>query len=611
MARWIVSACLLVGVRVLMADPVDLARMPGWDIVIEADNGSRALEYAAEELRDHLALALSVRLPIASEVTESHRHIFVGPSAAMLASNVGFDTEQFGPEQLRIVIGDGNIAIAGGHPRGTLYGVYTFLEKYLGVRFLTRGHTFVPPVRDALVLAPGSYDFEPHFNFRWSFYGEVNRDAAFAARMRCNTVPKEEKYGGRTGRILISHSFGRQIPSKIYGEAHPEYYCQIDGKRRAQVNSDWYDNEPCLANPDVLKIVTEAVLAEIEEHPDRSNVEVSQNDNDKYCRCDDCAKIDAREGTPMGSLLTFVNAVADKVAVRHPHVKVGTLAYWYSRQAPATLKPRSNVQIQLCSIECSMLQPLSDPGCEMNLAFCRDFQDWSRRCNDIAIWNYNTNFRNYLLPCPNLRVIEPNIRFFRDRGVKAVFMQAAGNAVGAEMSELRNYMIANLLWNPDRNGRVLMDEFLDLHYRSAAPPIRRYLDLLHDNADRRGLVKNCFGKASDYGIDAEIVEAGLAAFDEAIRLADDEVVRLRVEKASICVHRAAIEEAWLWSEQQKEDAESRVMPNDISRRTRRHARTLFALCALHGVDRWGEGMKIEDAATQLRRAYGLTPGERF
>lgn len=73
----------------------------------------------------------------------------------MRASNVGFDTEKFGPEQLRIVIGDGNIAIAGGHPRGTLYGVYAFLEKYLGVRFLTRDHTFVPPVRDALVLAPG------------------------------------------------------------------------------------------------------------------------------------------------------------------------------------------------------------------------------------------------------------------------------------------------------------------------------------------------------------------------------------------------------------------------------------------------------------------------
>lgn len=39
MVRWIVSVYLLVGVRALMTDPVDLARMPGWDIVIGAGNG--------------------------------------------------------------------------------------------------------------------------------------------------------------------------------------------------------------------------------------------------------------------------------------------------------------------------------------------------------------------------------------------------------------------------------------------------------------------------------------------------------------------------------------------------------------------------------------------
>ena len=78
---------------------------------------------------------------------------------------MGFGIEGFGPEDLRIVIRDGNIAIAGGEPRGTLYGVYTFLEDCLDVRFLTADHTHIPPVGGWKVVGPiesagGSWEFE-------------------------------------------------------------------------------------------------------------------------------------------------------------------------------------------------------------------------------------------------------------------------------------------------------------------------------------------------------------------------------------------------------------------------------------------------------------------
>ena len=231
-----------------------------------------------------------------------------------------------------------------------------------------------------------------------------------------------------------------------------------------------YGNEPCLTNPDVLKIVTEAVLDEIARHPNAANVSVSQNDNNKYCQCPECTAIDQREGTPMGSLLTFVNAVADTVAQKHPDVKVGTLSYWYSRKPPKTIKPRPNVQIQLCSIECCVLHPINDPNCPKNVEFCRDMNEWGKICDQIYIWNYNTNFSNYVLPLPNLRVIAPNVRYFVANHAKGAFMQAAGNANGAELSELRAYLMSQLLWDPSRDGERILDEFIDLHYGRAAGP---------------------------------------------------------------------------------------------------------------------------------------------
>lgn len=580
---------------------VDLAALDGWDIVVAAD-ASPSVEYAAGELRSFLEEAFGPKLPVVRAADRPTRHIFVGESAAMRASPVGFDGSGFGPEDLRIVIRDDLIAIVGGAPRGTLYGVYTFLEDYLGVRFLTVDHTHVPPIGDWKVVGPVDRFYHPPLGMRWSYYGEINRRPVFAARRRVNTVTRDPKLGGVSGTTNINHSFLRHIPSQKYGKEHPEYYCLVGGKRLANVANDGYGNEPCLTNPDVLRIVTRSVLAEIAGHPEQENVSVSQNDNDKYCRCESCAAIDRREGTPMGSLLTFVNAVADEVAKHHPDVKVGTLSYWYTRKPPRTLRPRPNVQIQLCSIECCLIHPIDDPGCPKNVAFCRDLREWGAICDQISIWNYNTDFTDYLLPCPNLRTIERNVRFFVSNHARHIFMQAAGNAWGTELSELRNYMISGLIWDPNRSGEELMDEFLRLHYGRAAPPIRRYIDLIHDTAEASGAHRNCFSPtAAGYGIGPEVAPKALALFEEAVALAESDEVRARVEKASVCALRLALEPVWRAKDLGRVEPEVLAAMRPIARR-------FLTLCDRFGIDRHREHAPLSSVRQHLERIAGPAGG---
>ena len=580
---------------------VNLGALNGWDILV-AENSPPSVAYAAEEFQKIFEKASGLLLPLSTKSERKDHHVFIGPSAALRESPVGFGVEGFGPEDLRIVIRDGNIAIAGGEPRGTLYGVYTFLEDYLGVRFLTADHTYVPPVGAWRIVGPVDRTYRPPFAMRWTYYGEINRNQEFAARMRVNTVTGDPKLGGRTGIQNISHSFAAQIPSQKYGKEHPEYYCMIDGKRRAEVGNDSYDNEPCLTNPDVLRIVTEAVLAEIAAHPELKNVSVSQNDNDKYCRCEKCAAIDAREGTPMGSLLTFVNAVAEEVAKKHPGVNVGTLSYWYTRKPPKTIVPLPNVQIQLCSIECCQIHAIDDPRCPQNVEFCRDMKGWGAISKNVSIWNYNTNFSNYLLPCPNLRIIESNVRFFVANQAKGVFMQAPGDAWAAELSELRTYLISNLIWDPTRSGARLVDEFLALHYGKAAPLIRRYIDLTHDAAETSGLHRNCFaGRGEDYGLTAKTAAQAVSLFEEALALAESPEVAARVEKASIAAYRLAIEPVW-----GRQDAAG--LEPDLVAKMRPLVTRFLKLCADHKVDRASEGNPFESARGRLTKFLAATEG---
>ena len=130
-----------------------------------------------------------------------------------------------------------------------------------------------------------------------------------------------------------------------------------------------------------------------------------------------------------------------------PGVYVDTLAYRYTRKAPKRLKPRDNVIVRLCSIECCFAHPLT-ADCEANKEFASDIKAWSGICKNLFIWDYTTDFLYYVNPFPNLRVLQKNVRFFIDHNVIGMFEQGNGQSYSAEFGELRAYLISKLLWDP-------------------------------------------------------------------------------------------------------------------------------------------------------------------
>lgn len=516
---------------------LECSQMQSWDIVVD-EAASPSEKYAAQEFQHFFEEATGIALPVRHTVDELADHVYIGQNAVLAEIGLGLDTAELGDEGFCVIVQKELVAIVGGRPRGTLYGVYQFLEDGLGVRFLTHDHTHIPDTADVQIPC-GKYTYKPPFSFRWSYYRENSDQPEFAARLRVNTVTPDEKLGGNTPQKLIGHSFNWLVPFGKYGEEHPEYYALVDDKR--DTNTGGGGPQLCVTNPEVIKIAAESAIRHIDEHPGIKNISVSQADTDRYCRCDACEAINQREGTPMGSQLVFVNTVAEMVEQKYPDVKVGTLAYWYTRKAPKTIRPRHNVQIQLCSIECCTLHPIDDPNCPKNQEFCNDMNDWSKICDDIWVWNYNTNFRYYDLPFPNLRSIGPNVRYFLGNKVKGLFMQANGNGTSGEISDLRNYIIARMIWNPDFSAKKLREEFVRLHYKSAAQPILDYIEMFHDNAEKSGEHPGCFPSPDEVGLTPEISRKIFDYFEQALQLADDEIVAARVEKASICAYRAMLE----------------------------------------------------------------------
>lgn len=584
------SALLLAVLPPLSPANADDAPAPDHGAIVVAANADPTEKRAAEELRDAVKEASGAELKIVTGEAPGDWAIRIGGAAEL-------KTDDLGDEGFTIRIADRGIDIAGGSPRGTLYGVYTALENGLGVRYLTADCASIPRT-DTVEVKNGETTFRPRFSWRNAYYKANYDSPELAAHMRNNAAATRPDLGGGSPWSLISHTVHQYVPVARYGESHPEYFSLVDGKRRGFMKDDQFDQggtQPCFTNPEVRKLLIDGVLADLERRNQTDGViSISQNDNMQYCQCPDCAAIDEREGSHMGSLLTLLNEAADAVAKVRPGVSVGSLAYQHTRKPPLHLKPRPNVAIQLCSIECCQIHPLNDPDCALNQAFCKDMEDWCKITDQVYVWNYNVSFTSYNLPCPNLDVIGPNVKFIASQGVKGVFMQCAGDGRNTDLCELRNYLISRLLWDPTLDDRRVKDEFIDRYYGRAAGDVRAYLKLIAETPRNKGIHHGCFGVAADYGFDADLGREALAVLEKGMSKAENQAIRDRVEKLTIGPRTILLDDPfarWVRANQGGiAGGQVKEAPAEAYQGHEAELRELFRLYEKFGVDRYSEGL---------------------
>ena len=365
------------------------------------------------------------------------------------------------------------LMIGGGTEKGVLYGVYTFLEKYLGCRKYSSESAFVPKQK-SIVLNPFEDRQVPVFTFREVYY----RDAYDEEYMDWHKLDCHGEIGASREWGFWCHSFSGLLSTEEYGETHPEYFSFYDGKRHP-------GSQLCLTNPEVLKIVIKNLKTEIDKNPGPLYWSVSQNDNTHYCRCPECSALDQKAGSSMGSMLPFIN----KVAEQFPDKIISTLAYQYTRKPPTDIVPAKNVNIMLCNIE-SPRHINIEKG---DTAFCEDLAGWGKLTDNIILWDYVIQFSNLLAPFPNLHTLKPNIQYYRNNRVTAVFEQA-NREIGGEFAELRAYLLAKLLWNPDVDVDETMDDFLSGYYGNASEMIKEYINIMHGTMEHSGTRLDIFGK---------------------------------------------------------------------------------------------------------------------
>ena len=448
---------------------------PAYTIVVP-EKASPSQRYAAEELRDFTEQMTGVKLPIATDAAPL-------PAKAILLGKTKYTNVRadVGTDGFRLVARPPHLLVIGSRERGTLYGVYELLERFGGCRWYSSWCSKIPRLDRFAVPATLDDTQTPAFALREPFWWDAMEYGAFAARLRANHRTwrrNEAKYGSDSlrfgGGLGSCHTFDILLPVAKYFDSHPEYFSLVNGRRLK------WPTQLCLTNPDVLRIVTSNVLGRIRSDPGAKFYGVSQNDNRNYCRCPKCAAVDAEEESHSGTMVRFVNAVAEAVEKEFPDVIIETLAYQYTRKPPKKTRLRRNVMPCLCSLECDYSQPMDVSPHKETISFCEDVRGWSRQCDSgLYVWDYEHDYDYYQMPFPNVYALCGNVRFFQENGVKHLFVQGTYQGRHGDFAELKAWLVSKWMWNPDLPMEQLLDDFFAGYFGKGAPFVRRYFEAVH------------------------------------------------------------------------------------------------------------------------------------
>jgi hypothetical protein len=473
--------------------------------IVVADAASPSTKHAAEELQRFLEQICGAKLPIVSDREPlGPKEIVLGNSAHLEPLGQKIDLPALGNEGYVIETCGERLIIAGGALRGNLYGVYGLLEDHLGCRWFTPTVSRIPK-QERLAIAPIHERQIPVLEYRDPFIFDCF-DGDWCARNRMNAMAArlEAKHGGKItfAKGSCAHTFSYLVPPGEFFATHPEYFSLVGGQRQCGYA------QLCCTNEDVIRICAERAIEWLRQEPDAQVISVSQNDCFRYCECEKCQASANAEESQMAPVLQLVNRVAEAVEKEFPSKTVETLAYQWTRKPPKNLRPRKNVDIRLCSIECCFSHPLATCDGAQNKRFREDLEGWSKTGARIWIWDYVTNFAGYMLPFPNQRVLGPNIRYFAAHGVTGIFEEGAYESPHGDMAELAGYQMAKCLWNPNYDEKKAYREFLDGYYGAAANSVDKYLDLIHDYAEKQDVhVGESVGIMHPHLTDALLIQA--------------------------------------------------------------------------------------------------------
>lgn len=423
--------------------------------------------------------------------------------------------------------------------QGLTNGVYSFLENKLGCMFVSTDFDYIPKLATINLNKETILDV-PDIQWRYIYGYEAERHQKDNLDEDYLDWHSKIRLNGAGGDDCFNwcHTSFVYIKPDEYFEEHPEYFSLYNGKRCYEQGP--VSGQLCWTNEEVYQIISSKILQEMKENPDLHIWDISQMDTwinrGVGCQCENCKAIDNQEGTPMGSILAFVNRLAREVKEHFPNNYISTLSYNYSVKPPKTMKPESNVIIKLCLMPGDSASSLQNPTSKVAKEDKKIVEDWGKIADNLLIWEYDVNFSNYIMPHPALTYVQENHKFYLENNTYGIFHQMAHSKGGID-AELSSYIYAKSMWDVDINCSELMAKYMQVYYGNASNKMIDYYNTLYKDVLSSGQKMYIYDSStmvSSKYFSQSKVSKYLSMLNEAIEIVGDEsVLADRINKVKI------------------------------------------------------------------------------
>ncbi|MFA7096390.1 MAG: DUF4838 domain-containing protein [Gammaproteobacteria bacterium] len=381
------------------------------------------------------------------------------------------------------------IFIVGKTPIGALYGTYTFIEKYLGVRWLHPGvdGEYCPTAKTITIAAIDDFQepavarrylncyeksVEPwtleevrtwqmrrkmNFNSRYQYPNRSREHLDFYA---CGNDPV---FGGGHG------TFEASVPQKEFA-LHPEYFPWRDGKRICEERS-----QRCLANPEVQRRVI-AFVTEMTAYGARFSVSFHDSSFKNWCQCADCIKMGTYNGTFTGANLAhrFTSLVSAAVLAKNPDAALDVDMYNVFRDLPTDpgIRYDNRVRGLYCPHQRCYIHRLEDPNSGCNTKFLNQILEWRKLIPKCGIYDYYSVAHSPYAPMEY--ILAQDIKFYKQIGLDNWNEDACNTSPMMASNWQLYYVAAAMLWDASADVNDLMTEAYNAYYGKAREPMKQY-----------------------------------------------------------------------------------------------------------------------------------------
>lgn len=430
--------------------------------IVVADNASEQLKLAAQTFQQYIYKSTGATLPIADSASGAAIHIGHTPYVVRQQLNLkSLDAEGY----LIQSVDKNNLVIVGGSDWGTEFGVYSFLERFLGIRWLFPTELGESVPKHAEVSIP-QIQLRQNPSYLSRYMSPLNAQAE-------NPEGIWARRNRTKWRINFHHNLFRLFPPSKYAQTNPEFYSLIDGKRQIPAKDSDYKWQPNFSAPGLVDAAVKEIDAYFIANPDATSYSLGINDVIEF---DQSPASKARRSGKKNYLgmedvsddyFLWANAVVEKVLEKHPDKVFGTLAYNNIAEPPTKVKVHPAIIPFITYERMRWEDPeLRQFGEELT-------KKWAKASTTVAWYDYAYGI-SYLLPRVWFHRMQNYLAWGNKNNVKYHYAEVYPNFGTGPVT----WIMAKLLWNPHQDVDKLLDDwYLHAAGKNAAPKLKQYFAL--------------------------------------------------------------------------------------------------------------------------------------